>query len=354
MFTRGRPAVLLLFLLLTVQSTLAATGTLLVVNKSGDSLSLLDLATGDRLRELPTGHVPHEVAVSPDGRRAIVSNYGTRNRPGNSLTVVDIPAGTVSASIDLGDYRRPHGLAWLPDNRRLLVTAEENRALLLVDVDRREILRAIATGQELSHMVSVDPAGKMAYVANIGSGSVSVIDIEAGRVQATLPVGAGTEGISISPDGQQLWVTNRESGTVVVLDLDTMEVLAILNAPGFPIRVALSPDGAQALVSRAFDSRVEFFDTRTLSASGELSMPREYSLLRGRWLGGGFGYRTLPIGVLYHPDGGTAYVANAYGGYVAVLDVAQQRVTGLLYAGAEPDGLAYSRLQPALAVKNTE
>ena len=343
---------LLFLLLFTVESALAASGTLLVVNKSGDSLSLLNLATGDTVSELPTGHGPHEVAVSPDGARAVVSNYGTRNRPGNSLTLVSVAQPVVSATIDLGAYRRPHGLAWLPDNRRLLVTAEDNRAVLLVDVDQAEVIRAIETGEEVSHMVAVDPAGTTAYVANIGSGSVTVIDIEAGRVHATLPVGAGTEGINISPDGRQLWVTNRDADSVVVLDTEGLQVLGILKTPGFPIRVALSPDGRQALVSRALASRVEFFDTQVLHSTGEVSMPRDYNLAKGRWLGGGFGYRSLPIGILYHPDGGTAYVANAYGGYIAVLDVAGQRVTGTLQAGAEPDGLAYSHLTPGVAAGN--
>ena len=342
---------ILLLFVFSVAPVLAATGTLLVVNKSDDTLSMLDLETGSVVAVLPTGSGPHEVVVSPDGTTAVISNYGPGEQPGNSLTVIDVADAAVVSTIDLGDYRHPHGLAWLPDNRRILVTAEDNRALLLVDVTQGAVERVIKTDAAVSHMVAIDPAARYAYVANIGSGSVSVIDIQAGRLQTTIAAGAGTEGIAVSPDGRQLWATNREAGTVTVMDAKSMEVLTTLPVTGFPIRVKLSPDGKEALVSRATASRVEFFDTETLESKGEVSMPREFNLSRGRWLGGGFGYRTLPIGILYHPDGKTVYVANAYGGFIAVLDVASRRVTATLQAGTEPDGLAYSHLGPGSAVR---
>ncbi|MEN8107369.1 MAG: hypothetical protein ABFS22_05115 [Pseudomonadota bacterium] len=347
MIKPGRATAIILYLLaLVAMPVLGNTGILLVVNKSDNTLSLLNLATAHSIAVLPTGTGPHEVAVSPDGTIALVSNYGAASEPGNSLTVINIAAAEVVDTIDLGDYRRPHGLVWLPDNRRALVTVEDNRAVVLVDINHGEIIRAVKTGESVSHMVAIDPAGNRAYVANIGSGSISVIDIDGGVLRATVNVGKGTEGIAMSPDSKQLWATNRESDTVVVIDPATMNILATLDSTGFPIRVILSPDGREALVSRANASRVEFYDTQTLQSSGEVSMPREYSLSNGRWLGGGFGYRPLPIGIVYHPDGKTAYVANSYGGYIAVVDVATRQVTATLQAGAEPDGMAHSHVMP--------
>jgi len=347
MNTIGRAVVFIQYLLVLVMPpALAGSGTLLVVNKSDNTLSMLNPVTGQSLAVLPTGDGPHEVAVSPDGVLALVSNYGPALQPGNSLTVVDIPAAKVVATIDLGDYRRPHGLNWLPDNRHALVTVEDNRAVVVVDVANRQVISAIETGQPVSHMLAIDPAGKYGYIANIGSGSISMVDIANGLLKATHKVGEGTEGIALSPDGRQLWATNRESDTVVVLDPATLDILATLDSAGFPLRVAVSPDGQEALVSRANAGRIEFFDTQTLQSSGEIRMPWHYSLANGRWLGGWLGYRPLPIGIMYHPDGKSAYVANSYAGYIAVIDTVTRQVTGTLQAGAEPDGMAHSHLMP--------
>ena len=348
-------AAIMLFLLMLVAMRVSSnTGTLLVVNKSDNTLSMLNLATAQSIAVLRTGNGPHEVAVSPDGTTAVVSNYGPASQPGNSLTVINVAAAKVVDTIDLGDYRRPHGLAWLPDNRRALVTVEDNRAVVLVDIEHGEIIRAVKTGESVSHMVAIDPAGKHAYIANIGSGSISVIDIENGTLMTTVNVGKGTEGIALSADGKQLWATNRESDTVVVIDPATMNILSTLDSPGFPIRVILSPDGQEAMVSRAQAGRVEFYDTQTMKNSGDVSMPREYSLKNGRWLGGGLGYYPMPIGILYHPDGKIAYVANSFGGYIAVVNVATRQVTTTLQAGSEPDGMAHSHLVPGIPVNSNE
>jgi len=203
-------------------------------------------------------------------------------------------------------------------------------------------------------MVAIDSAGTHAYITNLGSGSISVIDIEDSILEATVTVGKGTEGIALSPDGKQLWATNRESDTVVVIDPETMNILATLHSNGFPIRVILSPDGQEAMISRAHAGRVEFYDTQTMQNTGDVSMPREYSLKNGRWLGGGLGYYPMPIGILYHPDGKTAYVANSFGGYIAVVDVATRQVTTTLQAGSEPDGMAHSHLVPGIPLNSNE
>jgi len=109
-------------------------GTLLVVNKGEATLSLVDLASEEEIARIGTGEGPHEVAASPDGQRAVVTNYGTQARPGNTLTVVDLERRESIATIDLGEQTRPHGITWLPDGRRVAVTTEGNGTLTVVDV----------------------------------------------------------------------------------------------------------------------------------------------------------------------------------------------------------------------------
>ena len=79
-------------LLLATSSSVASQGsggTLLVANRTGGSISLFDLATGVEIARVPIGPaIPHEVAVSPDGRVALAGEYGPnrrqkRNRKGN-------------------------------------------------------------------------------------------------------------------------------------------------------------------------------------------------------------------------------------------------------------------------------
>jgi YVTN family beta-propeller protein len=93
-------------------STMAAadSGTLLVLNKSDHTVSLINVVTKTAVATIPTGAGPHEVAVSPNGKIAVIANYGTQQAPGSSLTVIDVAGKKTLKTIDLGEYRRPHGI----------------------------------------------------------------------------------------------------------------------------------------------------------------------------------------------------------------------------------------------------
>jgi hypothetical protein len=85
---------------------------LVVLEKEAARARLVDPGSGATLATLPTGPFPHEVAVSPDGRTAVVADYGAQEA-GRTLTVLDLAARRVARTIDLGEYRRPHGIVWL-------------------------------------------------------------------------------------------------------------------------------------------------------------------------------------------------------------------------------------------------
>jgi YVTN family beta-propeller protein len=326
-------------LLLAAQLSAA---TLIVGNKAEATASLIDLGTGKVVATLPTGEGPHEVAVSPDGRWALVANYGTRERPGATLTVIDVPAARVARTVDLGEHRRPHGVEWL-DGGRALVTAEAGKALLEVDVAAGKVLRAISTGQEVSHMVAATPGGKRAFVANIGSGSMTAIDLAAGKKLADVATGAGAEGIAVTPDGRHVWVTNREAGTLTAVDASTLEVVATVECPGFPIRAKVTPDGKHVLVSNARNGDVAVVSTADRRLERRVAMGIEAATTEGRLLGA-FGASPVPIGIVIAPDGRRAWIANSNADKIAVLDLEAWKVTGHLAAGKEPDGMAYSAL----------
>ncbi len=334
-----------LSLLLTTCSLMAQTGTLVVLNKSDNTASLIDCASKAVLATIPTGVGPHEVAVSPDGKTAVVSNYGNRQGPGSSLTVIDIPSLKKSGEINLGDYKGPHGIVFFSDGRRVAVTTERNKTLVVVNIGNKEIAHAIVTEQETSHMVAISGDNARAFVANIGSGSVTAVDLRSMTRLGNIPTGAGAEGIDISPDGKEVWVTNRASNTVSVIDVDRLNVVDTLESKDFPIRTKFTPDGHYALVSNARSGEVAVFDARTKKEVRRLKM--ELSVVNDvdkRLFGNQFGTSPTPIGILIPPSGTHAYVANSNADLVTVIDLKEWKVVDRIQTGKEPDGLGYSSL----------
>lgn len=344
MFTLKRTIAVIALLICICGLAAANSGTLLVLNKSDNTVSLIDLATNRTVGTLPTGTAPHEVAVSADGKLAVVANYGAQ-QPGSSLTVIDLPAKKVLKTIDLGEYRRPHGITWLRGDE-VAVTAEINKALLIVDIKKGVVAAAVVTGQNVSHMVVTAAKSGRAFVANIGSGSVTAIDLKTRQKLADIQTGAGSEGIDISPDQKEVWVTNRAANTVSVIDVNSLKVIATLESKDFPIRVKFAPGGKQVLVSNARSGDVAIFDA---ASKKEIQrVPMQLTATEGSTTGqrlfNQFGQSPVPVGILVAPKLTQAFVASTNADVITAIDLKTWRIVGRLTAGKEPDGLGYTPL----------
>ena len=316
---------------------------LLVLNKAEATASLIDLASGAIVATMPVGEGPHEVAVRDDARLAVACNYGTGPAPGSSLTVLDLRDQTVVRTINLGSYRRPHGIAWLPDGRHVVVTVEANQAVLLIDVEQGVVVQAIPTDQLGTHLLVTSRDGRRAYTANIGSGSVSMIDLVARVRLKTTMTGKFPEAIDLSPDAKQLWTADRTLERVTILDAATLDTIRSLPTGKFPNRLKFTPDGKTVVLSNAQSSTLGFYDVAAQRPDGELRFEVDPALLRPQLLGSQMGNSATPLGILMDPSGRRAFVALAAMDRIAEVDLAKRVVVRLLAAGREPDGMALVR-----------
>lgn len=311
---------------------------LLVVHKSENNGYVLNAVSGERLAIVITGVGPHEVAAHTEKSLAVVANYGNRTNPGSSLTVVDLSQMRAVKTIGLGKYRRPHGIQFFRDGRRVAVTVEEDRALLVIDIDTGKIEKVIPTNQRGSHLVVLSPDQSRAFVTNIEDGSLSVLDIPRSRLLRILKLGEGPEGMAISPDGQELWVADRARDVISIIDTGEMSVLETLPCPSFPIRVQFTPDGGRVLVSNARSGDVAVFSVAERREIARIKMELTHEEKTDRLLH--FELSPVPIGITVHPYGNRAFVANANADIVSVLNLEDGTISGRFQVGKEPDGMA--------------
>ncbi|MFN2443468.1 MAG: cytochrome D1 domain-containing protein, partial [Thermoanaerobaculia bacterium] len=233
-----------------------------------------------------------------------------------------------------------HGVLWL-DGSRVAVTAEGSANLLVVDVKKGSVDAAIPTGQEISHMVAVHPASARAFVANIGSGSVTVVDLDKGTKLRDIATGEGAEGIALRPGTDEIWVTNRSADTLSVIDARSLEIVASVASKGFPIRIAFTPDGGRALVSAAQTGEVVLLDAadRRELRRAKLDLTTAPDAAQ-RLFGDRFGKSPVPVGLVMAADGKSAFVAATQADAVVVIDTSTLEVINVLKAGREPDGMA--------------
>ena len=193
-------------------------------------------------------------------------------------------------------------------------------------------------------MVAVTPDGARAFVANIGSGSVTALDLKAGKSLGDIKTGAGTEGIDVTPDGKQVWVTNREGDSVSILDAKTLAVTGTIGSAAFPIRAKVTPDGRSVLVSNAKSGDLSVLSVAEKKLERRVSLPVQAAEDKDGRLMGQFGDSSVPIGIVIAPDGKRAYVAHANGDAISIVDLTEWKRVGNLTAGKEPDGMGYSKV----------
>jgi DNA-binding beta-propeller fold protein YncE len=324
----------------------ASAETLLVVRKTDNAVDFMDPGSGLRLASVLTGNAPHEISVSPDGKRAVVSNYGTREHPGSTLSIVDLEQPQEAKRIDLAPHTRPHGVAWFAADR-IAVTTEGSRHVLLVDPASGRVVSAIETAQETSHMVVVSADARRAYVTNIGSGTTTAIDLVAGRKLEDIATGEGSEALALTPDGRELWVAARADGHIAVVDTATFAVKARLPLSGIPIRIGMTSDGRTALVTCAGAGEIVAFDvaTRAERRRARVAVPLAQGAQERPFARLAPG-SVLPVGLLVSRDGRSAYVAATMGDRVVQFDTRTLELLRSLDVGGEPDGLGSTPVIP--------
>jgi YVTN family beta-propeller protein len=308
---------------------------LYVVNKASSSITIFDLFEGKQIKELSMEIEPHEATIVTNPNRVIVTNYGTPDKEGKSITVINAVTNTIEKTIALGESLKPHGIISLPQPNRVAVVTDIGNDLSVVNVETGVVEKQIATQQDFSHLLVHHPFKPLIYVSNINSGSVSVIDIELDKVIKIIPCSKRAEGIDITPDGSELWVTNIKENFISVINTETYKTTALIDTGKEPLRLKFSNDGEECLVSNSGDGTVSVYNTKTKKQISSISIPGKKNIIEKVL------YLTpRPVGILMHPNGLYAFVSNSTAGRVEVIDMRNFTLVSSIKVGDMPDGLA--------------
>ncbi len=326
-----KPIQTLLLTLSMTQATFAEGGLLGAVNKTDGTASFINVHTGVT-RTVKVGYLPHEVVMSEG--YAYVSNYGNahirssdlRNRPGNTLSVIQLREPYTVTQLDLGATRcAPHGMAISQDKNWLYATCEGRNEIAVVDLKKHKFSHSISTNQAGSHLLVLSSDGKKAYVSNFWHGTVSVIDLMNRALVAQISTGRGSEGIGISADDQFIFVTRVENDEVLKIDTKTLKVVArkTLVEGSSPIRVWPSPYGSNhILVNNVGSGKLQVLNSSDLELVQEIQVGRQ------------------PIG-LATSNTHHAFVANMKDNTIMKINLITGQIEETFPTGNSPDGIAF-------------
>jgi YVTN family beta-propeller protein len=287
-----------------------------VPNTQSASITIIDPATHQIVRTIPTGAVPQHVVPSHD-----LTTLWITNDDANTLTPIDPRTGAVGDAVPVDD---PYNLYFTPDGRFALVitedrarfdlrdpktmklidsvpigcdganhldfTADDRYAiascefdgqLVKFDLENREIVGYLklepgATGAlPMPQDVRSSPDGRTFYVVDMTANGIHLIDPIAFERKGFIETGRGAHGIITGREGELFYITNRGwdtmgggkrgPGSISVLDPKTERIIATWPVPGggSPDMGNISADGKELWITGRYDSEVYVFDTTT-------------------------------------------------------------------------------------------
>lgn len=304
----------------SAQAPAGLTGTVVVLNKQGANASFIDLATATVVATAPTGPGPHELVVSRDGSVAVGTDYG-----GQTLTVFGVPSASVLRTIDLGRYTRPHGIVFLPGDSLVAVTSESTGTVVIVRVADGEIVEALPTNAQGSHMVAATADGRTLWTGDMGSHTVTELARGSGSPVRALSAPEQPEAINVTPSGDRVIAGSNATGRVTAWTTSDGAATTVGEGFGWPYRIFFTPGVEQILVPDLRNEVLRFFDGDSYEELGRIAFAGEG-----------------PQGLILHPDGRHLFLSLSAANRIAIVDVGERRVVGYLPAGAGPDGIGYS------------
>jgi len=261
------------------------------------------------------------MVINRAGTLALVAN-----RAEDSVTVLAIegknvkPVGTVSVAtqptpaVATPPPAFPIAVAITPDGKRALVVKSGANRVGLLDIDGQKVSYAQVDGKNYDMAtglnplnVQITPDGKLAIVNNIGGGqdgqvdTVGIIDLEANppRLIDQVVVGDGPEGLAMSPTGgyaaslilngtggaPKTAFYRHEKSYVALLKIEgkTVRKVAQADVGGLAEGLAFSPDGQYLYVGNFVEGDIDILrrDGDTLTKVGSLALPGHPASMRG-------------------------------------------------------------------------
>jgi YVTN family beta-propeller protein len=273
-----------------------------VTNQSSDDVSVVDLESAKVVATIDVGGQPAGVAAAPDGRAVYIVSPGSK-----TISEIDPVSKTVKRRLVLDGG--PLGIAVSPDSKTIYSADWYGSRLWVIDATTFEVSRTLPVGQSPSGIavapdgtvisadrdsdqisiinpqtsetvqvkvgerpfgVTIDAEGLRAYTADVGSNTVTVIDLETRKAVGSVPTGDRPYAVALAKG--KGFATDQYDETITVFDLKTFEVIDTIDSGEYPEGIATTSDGERIVFANWFSNALWVVDAETLDVIHEIDV----------------------------------------------------------------------------------
>ena len=306
-----------------------------VTNGDSGTVSVYDVVNVRLDREIPVGQNPVAVAPSPTRNEVYVVNEAAAGSQG-SLTVLNANNNSVAATIPL--HKHPLSINVAPDGKLAYIANSGSNTISVIDLAARREIAQIGTGEE-PVKAEPSPDGKTLVVPNRRGSSVSIIDARSQRVRTIFEDCPGAADAVILPDSSKAFIACSAGHQVMAVMLadskfnpggpDRME--ALMDVGRAPLQLALKPDGGELFVSNAQSDTISEIVTTTDDVGGAYLIGDD------------------PVQGIVSSDNSLLYIAAAHASEVTMYSILDgkrasfpENPSGSIHVGDGPSAMAFS------------
>lgn len=227
------------------------------------TVTVLDRKTGQVVSAIDVPGAVHHVAVSPDGRTAVVTHPGE-----DTITAIDLSSFKVITTIVTGAL--PNYAVFSQDGAWIFVSNSGDNTISFIKAADWKIDASLSVGASPEHLV-VAPDGNTLYVNAVDDGNVSEIDIASQRIIRTFSIGQSLHGVDLADDGSALIVAIVGADAVARIDLLTGRVSKVAQPPS-PYHLMSVAGTDKVYVSSSEQPRIRVLNQRDLSLISEIEI----------------------------------------------------------------------------------
>jgi len=267
------------------------------------------------------------------------------NEDGESVTVLDTDRAEVIATVNVG--KRPRGLKLSHDGKQLFVAVsglpkcpptvpDEECAKLkrdltadgiaVIDTATLKLSRLLKSGSD-PEQFDLSRDGRRLFISNEDSGTLTVLNVSTGAIEASVAVGKEPEGVRVTPDGRWVVVTSESGNAISIVDPHSLKVVKSVPVGKRPRDVAFATDGKTVYISGEFDASL--YTTSIPDADNATKLLQ----LRAE---------AKPMGLILDAPRNRLFVSTGRGGTVAVVSLEGPKLVAEIPVGARPWGIALS------------
>ncbi len=290
------------------------------------------------------------LAMTPDGLWLLAVNPDSA-----SMTMLLAASPVVQSEVRVG--AAPQTVAVSPDGRLAYVANQGDGTISLIDLIKKSVVQTISIGGRPYGVV----AGRSGiFVSDAERWEIIKLEPRTLRVVSRVPVAPFPMGLALTGDERHILSTHHLSGTVTVLDASTMRVSGAVGtglSSGLSQQVVLSPDGKRAYLPQTRSNpsnTAPLFDgmlwpiVNVLDLSAGEVLNKETLFLDSIDRSG-----ALPLSAALSSDGAVLFAANAASNDISIINLRSRTAKGHIDIGAFPNGLVLSKDGRTLYANNT-